>query len=158
MRDCTGVLRPSMLVMFCAAVILPVAAAAPTAVPPNDDKPSVKVSASPAMGFAPARVVLTADIRGGSDDYEEFYCATIEWEISAPDIRSDDIKSELEAQCDPYQAGKSEIKRRYVREQIFRAGGDYRVKFRLKQKDKVVGAATTTIRIRSGLGDGWSDR
>ena len=65
------------------------------------------------MGFAPFRVVLTADVKGGPDDYEQYYCATIEWDMG------DGNRAEQSADCDPYEAGKSQIKRRYVREQVF---------------------------------------
>ena len=100
------------------------------------------------IGFAPIRIVLTADVKGGPNDYEQFYCATVEWDMG------DGNKSEQAADCEPYEAGKSEIKRRYVRDQVFQYPGDYRVEFRLKQKDKIVGTGRTTIKIRPGLRDG----
>jgi hypothetical protein len=31
--------------------------------------------------------------------------------------------------------------------------GDYKVQFRLKQKDKVVGAASASVKVRPGLRD-----
>jgi hypothetical protein len=118
-----------------------------------DQKPSVSVKASPTVGFAPMRVVLTAELKGGTDDYEAFYCATVEWDITSVSGLGDGNKSEQKLECDPYVAGESEIKRRFVREQIFRSGGEYRVRFNLKQKDKVVGHGGTTIRVRDGIGD-----
>jgi hypothetical protein len=118
-----------------------------------DAKPSVSVRASPAVGFAPMRVVLTAEVKGGQNDYEEFYCATVEWDITSVNGLGDGGKSEQKLECDPYEAGKSEIKRRFVREQVFKTSGEYRVKFNLKQKNKVVGGGGTTIRVREGLGD-----
>jgi hypothetical protein len=118
-----------------------------------DAKPSVSVKASPAVGFAPMRVVLTAELKGGQNDYEEFYCATVEWDITPVNGMGDGNKSEQKLECDPYEAGKSEIKRRFVREQIIKTSGEYRIKFNLKQKNKIVGAAGTTIRVREGLGD-----
>ena len=118
-----------------------------------DERPSVSVKASPAVGFAPMRVVLTAELKGGQNDFEEFYCATVEWDITSVNGLGDGNKSEQRLECDPYEAGKSEIKRRFVREQIFKTSGEYRIKFNLKQKNKVVGGAGTTIRVREGLGD-----
>ena len=59
--------------------------------------------------------MLTAEIKGGANDYEDFYCASVEWEWG------DDTKSESKADCDPYEAGKSEIKRRFVMEHTFRS-------------------------------------
>ena len=43
-------------------------------------KPSVAVKVTPTMGFSPARVVVTAELRGGADDYEQFYCGSVEWD------------------------------------------------------------------------------
>jgi hypothetical protein len=113
----------------------------------KDSRPSIAVKASPAVGFAPMRIVLTADINGGPDDYQEFYCASVEWDMG------DGNKSEQNTDCDPYEPGKSQIKRRYVKEQVFQVPGDFRVLFSLKQKDKVVATGRTTIRVRPGLYD-----
>jgi hypothetical protein len=136
---------------------------------PDDDKgkPSVSVKASPISGFAPMRAVITAELKGGADDYEEFYCPTVEWDISVTAIASNfDAgmprmsdsrpvqKSEQKLDCDPYEAGKSEIKRRFVREHTFRTGGEYTVKFSLKQGNKTVGTNRTTVRVRGGVYDG----
>ena len=141
-------LRPAgsrlLLPVLCLAGVLSTAAV-------NDEKPSISVKASPMIGFAPIRIVLTADVKGGPNDYEQFYCATVEWDMG------DGNKSEQAADCEPYEAGKSEIKRRYVRDQVFRYPGDYRVEFRLKQKDKIVGTGRTTIKIRPGLRDGGGE-
>ncbi len=112
-------------------------------------KPSVSVRASPTIGFSPARMVLTAELKGGADDYEDFYCASIEWEWG------DETRSESRADCEPYEAGKSEIKRRFVIEHTYNFSGDYRVQFRLKQKNKIVGSGSTDIKIRPGIRDGF---
>ena len=112
-------------------------------------KPSVSVRASPTIGFSPARMVLTAELKGGADDYEDFYCASIEWEWG------DETRSESHTDCEPYEAGKSEIKRRFVIEHIFNFSGDYRVQFRLKQKNKIVGSGSTDVKIRPGIRDGY---
>ena len=111
-------------------------------------KPSVSVKVTPAMAFSPARVVLTAELRGGADDYEEFYCATVEWDWG------DDTRSESKADCEPYEAGKSEIKRRFTTEHVFNSSGEFRVEFRLKQKNKIVGRGTADVKVRPGIRDG----
>jgi hypothetical protein len=127
----------------------------------QNKKPSISLRANPPVGFSPLRVVLTAEIKGGADDYEDFYCASVEWEWG------DDTKSESKADCDPHEAGKSEIKRRFIQEHTFRAlntdmpgaGGtptgptQFRVRFLLKQKNKVVGSGQTVVEIRSGIGE-----
>ena len=45
----------------------------------GNKKPSLSLKASPAVSFAPARVVVVAELKGGPDDFEEFYCPTVEW-------------------------------------------------------------------------------
>ena len=124
---------------------------AATAVSATDDqkaKPNVSLRASPQVGFSPMRVVLTAELTGGRDDFEEFYCPSIEW------IWGDDTKSESKGDCEPYEAGKSEIKRRYMADHTYHTMGEYRVLFRLKQKSKVVGGASASVRVRAGIRDG----
>jgi hypothetical protein len=109
--------------------------------------PKIAVKASPAMAISPARVVVTADITGGPNDFEDFYCAAIEWEWG------DDTRSNQSADCEPYEPGKSEMKRHFTADHVFRTAGEYRVRFHLKKKDKTIATATTTLRIQPGLGD-----
>jgi hypothetical protein len=111
------------------------------------DHPRLSVKASPAMAFSPARVVVTADISGGANDAQDYYCPSIEWEWG------DGTTSDATADCDPYEAGKSSIKRHFTSEKIFRSAGEYHVQFRLKQKDKTIASATTLVKIRPGVGD-----
>jgi len=114
---------------------------------PENKRPQLRLKAQPVIAMAPARVVLTAEIVGGPNDFEEFYCPTVQWEWG------DGTKSESEFDCAPYEPGKSEIKRRYTVEHVFRAGA-YRVMFHLKRRDRSVGAASVNIQIRPGLRDG----
>ncbi|HYT77050.1 MAG TPA: hypothetical protein VEL79_20005 [Vicinamibacterales bacterium] len=113
----------------------------------KDKQPKLSIKANPAMAFSPARVVFTADITGGPNDFEEFYCPSIQWEWG------DGTESDATADCEPYQAGKSEIKRRFTADRVYRSTGEYRVQLRLKKHDKVIAAASTTVKIRPGLGD-----
>ena len=113
-----------------------------------DPRPKIALRAQPMIAMAPARVVLTAELTGGSNDYEEFYCGAVEWEWG------DGTKSESSSDCAPYEAGKSEIKRRFTVEHVFRVGV-YRVMFHLKRHDKSVGNATVTIQVRPGIRDGF---
>lgn len=117
-----------------------------------EKKPKISVKANPTMGMSPIRVVVTADIAGGANDNEEFYCPAVEWEWG------DDTRSTNTADCDPYIAGKSEIKRRFVADHVYQSAGEYRVQFRLKKKDRTVGAGSTAVRVRPGLGDPGGDR
>ena len=154
MPDFSASLRRSISAAACAVAVATLAAGLPEASDTGADnaKPSIKLKASPIVSFAPARVVLTAEVKGGPNDYEEFYCATVEWDWG------DGTKAEAKTDCDPYEAGKSEIKRRYTYNRVFRIAGDYNVEFRLKQKDRTVGTGCTTIKVRPGLADGIDDR
>jgi hypothetical protein len=135
-------------ILCVSALVVSVHAAGPDKKP----KPSIVVKVTPLVGFSPARMVLTADLKGGADDYEEFYCPTIEWDWG------DDTKSEVKTDCEPYEAGKSEIKRHFTTDHTFNTAGEYRVEFRLKQKDKVVARGSTDVRVRPGVRDGGIDR
>ena len=67
--------------------------------------------------MSPLRVVASsAELIGGANDSEEFYCPTIEWDWG------DGTQSESSVDCEPYEAGKSEIKRRFTVSHVFRAG------------------------------------
>lgn len=109
-------------------------------------RPKLTLKAQPMVSMSPARVALTAELVGGDDDYEEFYCPTVEWNWG------DGTQSESSTDCDPYVAGKSEIKRRFTVQHVFRAG-NYRVMFRLTRKDKPLVAATATIQVQPGVRD-----
>jgi hypothetical protein len=139
-----------------ASLLLSVAFAAPVAAQkgdkdpkdnPDSKRPQLRLKAQPVIAMAPARVVLTAEVVGGPNDFEEFYCPTVQWEWG------DGTQSESASDCAPYEAGKSEIKRRYTVEHVFRAGV-YRVMFHLKRRDKSIAAASVNIQIRPGLRDG----
>ena len=112
-----------------------------------DPRPKLTLRANPVIAMAPARVVLTAELNGGANDFEDFYCAAVEWEWG------DGTKSESSTDCAPYESGKSEIKRRFTVEHVFRMGA-YRVMFHLKRHEKSVGMATVSIQVRPGLRDG----
>ncbi len=112
---------------------------------PDKDKPSISVRATPTVAFSPARVVVTADIKGGPNDYEDFYCATIEW------WWGDGTASNQSVDCEPYEAGKSEIKRHFTIDRVFQSSGDFRVEFRLKKRDKVIAMGSTMVKIRPGV-------
>jgi len=126
-------------------MLLPFGAGAQT--PAEPKKPTLAIRATPPVGFAPLRVRAVAELRDGSDDYADFYCATVEWDWG------DGTVSESTSDCNPYEAGKSTIQRRFSVDHIYRQGGNYRIVFRLKQKTKAVASATTGIQVRSGAGE-----
>ena len=110
----------------------------------SDKRPRLVLKAQPPVAISPARVILTAEIVGGADDFQDYYCTGVQWDWG------DDTKSESTTDCAPYEAGKSEIKRRFTVEHVFRRGGVYKVYFRLMRRDKIVAAATTSIQVRQG--------
>ena len=111
----------------------------------DSKKPSVALKATPPLGFAPLKVRVIVDIKGGADDYADFYCASVEWDWA------DGTTSGTSEDCDPYEPGKSTIQRRFTAEHTFREGGDYDVAFRLKQKSKIVGFSKGMVRVKSGI-------
>jgi hypothetical protein len=115
----------------------------------GDEKPSLSLKATPPVGFTPLRVRLAVEVRGGSDDFAEFYCPTVEWDWG------DGTTSENSSDCDPYEAGKSSIRRSYAAEHVYRQAGNFRVFFRLKQKNRVVGATSANLQVRAGAGEGF---
>lgn len=113
----------------------------------DNKKPSVALRATPPVGFAPLKVRVAAELRGGADDYEDFYCATVEWDWA------DGTTSGTSEDCNPYEPGKSTIQRRFSAEHTFRQGGEYDVVFRLKQKNRVVAYSKAMVRVRAGIQD-----
>jgi hypothetical protein len=113
----------------------------------DDKKPSLSLNATPPVGFSPLKVRLVVDVKGGSDDYEEFYCPSIEWDWG------DGTVSRNSEDCDPFQSGKSTIKRRYSIEHVFRQPDTFQVFFRLKQRDRVIAATSANVQVRPGVRD-----
>jgi hypothetical protein len=114
--------------------------------PAKDDvkRPRLSLRAQPSVAVAPARIVLTAELSGGDNDFQDFYCPSIEWEWG------DDTVSESTVDCEPYESGKSEIKRRFTVQHTFRRPGAYKVYFHLKRKDKTLASASATIQVQPG--------
>lgn len=108
-------------------------------------KPKINIRSTPAVTFAPARVVVTAELSDGADDYQDFYCAKVGWEWG------DGSESSAQDDCDPYEAGKSQIRRRYSNEHRYDTPGQYDVRFSLKQGSKTVASSTLVLRIRDGV-------
>ena len=113
----------------------------------QDRRPRLTLRAQPPVGIAPARIVFTAELVGGANDFEDFYCPTVIWEWG------DDTQSESTLDCEPYEPGKSEIRRRFTVEHQFRRSGGYKIFFRLKKRDKPVGAASVTVQVQPGAGE-----
>jgi hypothetical protein len=80
----------------------------------NDDtkvekarRPTLVLRMDRSVGIAPMRVKLTADLVGGADDYQDFYCPAIEWDWG------DGTQSKSSFDCQPYQRHVSKIVRHF---------------------------------------------
>ncbi len=108
----------------------------------NDDDAELRLRATPRVAFAPADVLFVGQIRGGPDDSEELYCLEIEWDWG------DDTTSEQILDCDPYEPGVTEIRRRFSVRHIYNYGGRYNVRLHLKQGHDVIISGGTRIEVR----------
>lgn len=122
------------------------------------DKVKLTLKARPAMAFSPAHIVVTADLTGGPNDNPDFYCASTEWQWG------DDTKTEEQSDCDPYEAGKSEITRHFTKDHTYnlewpRGIGDIppyqdmHILLRLRTSGKVVASAETIVKIKPRPGE-----
>jgi hypothetical protein len=134
-----------------AVALLPLLLAADAAAQDADaDKPkklSIDLRITPAVSFAPSRVRAIAELKLPEDRTAEFYCAAIEWDWG-------DLTESAESnECEPYEAGVSDVRRVFSAEHTFQSGGRYRVQLRLKRNRKVLASTSTTVTIRPGVRD-----
>ena len=133
-------------VLLCVATLLPLSTighAQGDTKKPESKRPQLTLKASPTSGVVPVSILGVAELKGGSDDFEEFYCAGMEWDWD------DGTVSESSNDCEPYESGKSQIRRRFTVTHSYKQGGRYRIAFRLKQKSKTVGLATAVVQLLS---------
>tara|TARA_B100001123_G_scaffold244838_2_gene273769 strand:- start:17514 stop:17972 length:459 start_codon:yes stop_codon:yes gene_type:complete len=109
-----------------------------------NNEPDFTLRASPQVGLAPVEILFIAQLRGGSDDYEEFYCTTIEWDWD------DDTRSSSTPDCDPYVPGQSKIRRRFSTRHEFEYPGRYTIRVYLRKSGEVVATARTSLELRGG--------
>ena len=121
------------------------ALALPTSAAAQDERPELTLRARPNVAFATNPVSFTGLFRGGADDYEEFYCLSAEWDWD------DGTVSESIFDCEPYEPGVSEIRRRFSRRHTYQFAGRYEVRLNLKRGDDVVTSARVRVSIRGGL-------
>jgi hypothetical protein len=111
----------------------------------ENQRPKLTLKAQPNVGVAPARILLTAELTGGANDFEDYYCPTVLWDWA------DGTESESTVDCEPYEAGRSEIKRRFTAQHTFRSG-QHKVWVRLKRSGKILASASVTLHIQEGIG------
>lgn len=110
-------------------------------------RPSLQLKVSPAISFSPARVVVSAELKGGADDKADLYCPNLEWEWG------DGTRSEAQTDCAPFEPGTSEIKRRFSSSHTYTTAGNYRAQLRLKRGSKVLVGGHVNVQVRAGLRD-----
>jgi len=114
------------------------------------DKPkklALDMRITPVVSFAPSRVRAIAELKLPEDRTAEFYCAGIEWDWG------DLTESEESNECEPYEAGVSQVRRVFTAEHVFQSGGRYRVQIRLKRNRKVLASTSTIVTVRAGVRD-----
>jgi hypothetical protein len=129
------------------SLLLAASAALPaSAVTPKVKKPRLDLRATPRMAFSPVRVLLTAELTGGGD-VEEYHCPEIEWDWD------DGGKSLQEADCAPFEDGKTKIERRFTADHEYRKAGVYNVRVTMRRTNKPLATAAVRVTVRPGLGD-----
>jgi hypothetical protein len=147
----TGVHAQEADVVFKAAALIAAAALAVPALARDDEKdkklkkPDLALRAMPRYAFSPARILFTAELKGG-DDVEEFYCPEIEWEWG------DGGRSVEESDCDPWSTG-SKIERRFTANHTYQLAGIYPVHVTLRKSGKSIVTQSLNVTVRAGLGD-----
>ena len=124
--------------------LLTPASSASAAAQDGGERPELTLRARPNVAFAPNPISFTGLFRGGADDYEEFYCLSAEWDWD------DGTRSESIFDCEPYEPGVSEIRRRYSRRHTYQFAGRYEVRLNLKRGDDVVTSARVRVTIQGG--------
>jgi hypothetical protein len=119
----------------------------PQAADEKGKKPQLSLRASPPIAFSPANIHLVAELKGGPDDFEEYYCRAVEWDWG------DGTRSENSSDCDPFEAGVSQITRRFSKTHVYNIQGRYRIQVRLKRNTKLLTTASTNIQVRPGIRD-----
>jgi hypothetical protein len=127
------------------AVLLLVAGATGGSAAPKTKKPRLDLRATPRMAFSPVNVLVTAELQGG-DDIEDFHCPEIEWDWD------DGGRSVHQEDCAPLEPGAT-LERRYTANHAYRQAGTYTVRITMRQAERSVAVAQTTVTVRPGLGD-----
>lgn len=113
---------------------------------PKAKKPRLELRATPRFAFSPAFVMFTAELTGGGD-VEEMHCPELEW------FWDDGGRSVQESDCAPFEAGKTQIERRFTAEHEFRTAGTYNVRLTMRKADRRLAETTVRVTVRAGFGD-----
>jgi hypothetical protein len=138
-------------VVALAAVFAVVVVGAGAASEEKPKKPHLELRASPRVGFSPVSVMLTAELVGGAD-LEEYHCPELEWDWD------DGGKSAHEADCAPFDAGKTTLQRRFTADHQYRKAGIYQIKATMRRANRTLATATVKVTVRPGLDDPTLER
>jgi hypothetical protein len=113
----------------------------------DSKRASLVLRATPPIAFSPARVVVTAELKGGAGSEADLYCPDVEWEWD------DQTRSEAAKNCEPFVEGSTSITRRWTASHVYTTAGRYRVYLRLKRSGKIILAGSTTVQVKPGAND-----
>jgi len=108
----------------------------------SEQKPKLRLRSTPKIGFAPIEILFIGELQGGEDNYEEFYCPTVEWDWD------DDTVSSSTPDCDPYEPNRSTIRRHFFIRHKFNYSGRYEVRLNLKKGRDIVASSQTMIQLQ----------
>ena len=132
------------IVLGCAAVHVP-AEARERAQAALNGRPVLKLRSSRVTVMSPARVLLIAELVGGTE-HEDFYCPEVAWDFA------DGSRSVSQEDCEPFGA-TTLVERRYTSPHAFVVPGQYVVSVTLRRADHVVARAEATVIVYgSGFG------
>ena len=100
----------------------------------------VSLRASPRVAAAPATVVFNVELTGGEDG-EDLYCPVLAWEWG------DGTHSEEEEECPPFEAGHTEVQRRFTTSHEYRDRANPKVAVTVRKGDRVLGKDTVALVI-----------
>ena len=100
----------------------------------------VSLRASPRVAAAPATVVFNVELTGGEDG-EDLYCPVLEWEWG------DGTNSEEEEECPPFEAGHTQVQRRFTASHEYRDRANPKVAVTVRKGDRVLGKDAVSLVI-----------
>ncbi len=109
-------------------------------------RPHLDLRATPRMAFPPVSVFLVAELKGGGDGAEDFYCPGLEWDWG------DGSLSAEEGDGPPFQDG-AKLQRLFTARHAYGAPGTYEVKLTMRRATRTLAIAKVPV-VVFGDGDG----
>lgn len=110
----------------------------------REERPRLRLRATPRVAQSPVEVLITAELVGG-DNLEEYYCPGLEWDFG------DGSRSVRESDCEPWREG-AELERRFTTRHVYRSGGQHLVTVNLFRADRRIASQTLSVVVQSRLG------